>query len=320
MKKRILWVIGIAMVLCAAGEGMVFAKFPESKIRIVVTMAAGGGADLTARMLAQYANPYLGGRLFVENVDGGGGAIGLREAAKAAPDGYTVVLLVTNSTIGPFTIKNFPLPETYEPLCLIATDPTAFAVKADSRFKTIQEFVAYAKAHPDELTSANAGTGAANYLSTMAFLNAAGIKLTLIPYKGSAPAMVAAMGGHVDSVTAGCSEILNYVTGKKLRPLVTFGDTRSRLFPDVPNAKEAGYNVTFALWRGIGIPKGVPEDVKGQLAEAFRKAVENEQFRKQMEQAGQENFFLGPKEAAAWIKKQYEANKALTIKIGLIQQ
>jgi tripartite-type tricarboxylate transporter receptor subunit TctC len=307
-----------ALLLALAGmENVAFAKYPEKKIRLIVTMAAGGGADLTARLLVQYANPFLGGRLYVDNVTGGGGAIGLREATKAAPDGYTVVGLVTNSTIGPFTIKNFPTSDTYEPLCLVATDPTTFAVKADSRFKTLQEFIKYSKDHSGELTTANAGTGGANYLATAAFLDAAGIKLTMIPYKGSAPAIVAAMGGHVDSVTAGCSEVLNYVEGKKLRPLATFSAKRSRLFPDVPTARELGYDVTFFLWRGIGVPKGTPDEVKTVLADAFQKAAANEQFKKSTEQAGLELSFLGPKEAAVWMKAQYEANKALTAKIGL---
>ncbi len=319
MKNVKIFLIGLfsLLFLLTGPENRVFAKYPEKKVRLIVNMAAGGSSDLSARMLVQYANPFLGGRLYVDNVTGGGGAIGTREAAKATPDGYTIIALVTNSTIGPFTIKDFPTLDQFDPLCLIATDPTVFVVKTDSRFKNIQEFVSYAKAHPDELNISNAGTGAATYLATAAFGFAAGIKLSQVPYKGAGPAVVAAMGGHVDGTSAGGSEVLNYVEGKKLRPLVTFGDKRSRLYPDVPTAKELGYDMTFSQWRGVGVPKGTPVDVRNSLTEAFRKAVENEQFKKSVEQAGLELSFLGPKEFGAWIKTQYENNKALTSKLGL---
>ena len=293
------------------------AKYPDKKVRVIVNVAAGGSSDVTARILVQYANPFLGGRLYVENVTGGGGAIGTREAAKSPPDGYTVMTLVTNCTIGPFTIKEFPPLDQFDPLCVIATDPTVLVVKNDSRFKNIQEFVAYAKAHPDELTISNAGTGGAIYLATAAFGFAAGIQLSQVPYKGASPALIAAMGGHVDGTSAGCSEVLNYVAGKKLKPLVSYSTKRSRLYPDVPTTKEAGFDMTFVQWRGVGVPKGTPEEVKNVLADAFRKASQMEAFRKNIEQAGLELTFLGPKEAGPWMKAQYEANKALTAKLGL---
>jgi tripartite-type tricarboxylate transporter receptor subunit TctC len=312
------WLCLFSLLFLLTGqENDAFAKYPEKKVRIIVTMAPGGGADLTGRLLVQYANPLLGGRLYVENVDGGGGAIGLREAAKAAPDGYTVVVMVTNTTIGPTMIKGFPTLDQFDPLCMIATDPTTFVVKPDSRFKNIQEFIAYSKAHPSEITISNPGTGSANYLATAAFCDVAGIKLSMIPFKGSNPALVAAMGGHVDVASSGCSEVLNYVVGKKLRPLVTFGDRRSRLYPDVPTAKELGYDMTFSLWRGAGVPKGTPEDVKNILSDAFRRALENDQFKKSIEQSGLELSFMEAKEAGLWMKAQYETNKALAAKIGL---
>ena len=315
--KIILLCLFSAVFLLTGLDNPAFAKYPDKKVRYIVNMAAGGSSDMTARILVQYANPLLGGRLYVENVTGGGGAIGTREGAKAPPDGYTITALVTNSTIGPFTIKDFPPLDLFDPLCLIATDPTVFVVKSDSRFKNIQEFVAYAKAHPDELTISNAGTGAATYLATAAFGFAAGIQLSQVPYKGAAPALIAAMGGHVDGTSAGCSEVLNYVTGKKLKPLVSYSTKRSRLYPDVPTAKEGGFDMNFVQWRGVGVPKGTPEDVKNLLVDAFRKASQMEAFKKNIEQAGLELTFLGPKEAGPWMKAQYEANRALTAKLGV---
>jgi tripartite-type tricarboxylate transporter receptor subunit TctC len=303
--------------LVTGGAHGVFAAYPDKKIRVIVNQSPGGSSDLTARLLVQHANPYLGGQMYVENVTGASGAIGTERAATSPPDGYTLMLLVTNTVIGPFTVQGFPPIESFDPVCLIAKDPTLFVVKADSRFKSIQEFVSFAKAHPGELNIGNAGIGSATYLASEAFNFAAGIKVKEIAYKGSGPALVAAMGGHVDGVSAGGSEVLTHVQANQLRPLVTYGEKRSRLYPNFPTAKELGYNMTFEQWRGVGLPKGTPEDVKKILVDAFRKTVESEQFKKNVEQSGLELSFLGPKEFGAWLREQSEATKVVIDKLGL---
>ena len=319
MKKRIVvWICLFSLFLLLAGGGSdAFAAYPDKKVRVIVNQSPGGSSDLTARLAVQHANQYLGGQLYVENVTGAGGAIGTERAATSPPDGYTIMALVTNTVIGPFTIKGFPPIEAFDPICLIARDPTLFVVNSESRFKTIQELVAYAKAHPGELNIGNAGIGAATYLASEAFNFAAGIKVKQIAYKGSGPALIAAMGGHVEGASAGGAEVLTYVQGGKLRPLVTYGEKRSRLYPNSPTAKELGYNMTFEQWRGFGVPKGTPEDVKKILVDAFRKTAENEQFKKNVEQSGLELSFLGPKEFAAFLHEQSEVTKVVVNTLGL---
>ena len=295
-------------------------KFPDKKIKFIVPMAPGGGADLLARALAKYVNPYLDGKVYVENITGGGGSIGFREGGKAAPDGYTLTMLVTTITIAPHVIKDFPTYELYDPICILAQDPMLITVPADSAFKTIQELIAFAKANPGKLTVGTSGVGGPSHLGMAAFGYSIGASFTYVPYKGSAPALAAAAGKHVDIGTSTCSEATALVQGKKLRPLLTLESKRSPLFPDVPTGHEVGHPVVINFWRGVGVPKGTPPEVKAILVEAFRKAMDSEECKKFFESVGLERVYLEPAEALPWIKNQNDFFKEIAQKAGLQPQ
>jgi tripartite-type tricarboxylate transporter receptor subunit TctC len=297
-----------------------WAKYPDRKIRFIVPMAPGGGADLLARALARFVNPYLSDKVYVENVTGGGAAIGFREGAKAAADGYTITMLVTTLTIAPHITKGYPTYDLYDPICILATDPMMITVSIDSPYKTIADLIAYAKANPGKLTSGTSGVGGPSHLGIAAFGEAIGTQFTLVPHKGSAPVLVAAAGKHVDIGTSTCSEAIAMVEGKKLRPLAVFSPNRSRLFPDVPTTKEAGHEVYLDFWRGIGVPKGTPQEVKNVLVDAFRKSMENQECKNFMDQQGLDRVYLGPKEAGPWLKNQHEFFKNTATKLGIQPQ
>ena len=207
-----------------------WAKYPDKKIQFIAAFEPGGGSDLVARTLVRYANPFLGGRIFVENIVGGAGSIGFRAGAKADPDGYSLTMIVTSLTVGPHVTKGFPSYDLFDPICIVAQDSTMLSVKMDSAYQTAASLIAYAKKDPDAVNVAVSGIGTPNYLSTAAFADAAGVKFTLIPYKGTNPALLAAMGGHVVAAGSGCSEGLTFVEGKKLKPLVVYGHKRNRLY------------------------------------------------------------------------------------------
>ena len=310
----ILFLISFSLLF---GVDLIWAKYPERKIRFIAAFAPGGGSDLVARTLAKYVNPYLDNRVYVENVVGAGGAIGFREGAKASPDGYTLTMIVTGLTVSPHVVKDFPSYDLFDPICIVAQDPMTLTVNMESRFKTIQDLISYAKANPGKVSVSTSGVGSVNHLEIAAFADAIGAQFNIVPFKGSNPALVGAMGGHVDVATSGCSEAISLVEGKKLRPLVIFGTKRSRLYPDVPTARELGYEVLIYQWRGVGVPKGTPKDVKAVLIEAFRKAMEDEECKKFMDQVGLERIYLGSEEAAAWLKAQNDFFKNVVTKIGL---
>jgi tripartite-type tricarboxylate transporter receptor subunit TctC len=322
MKVKILFLAVLSLIVFCFFGGMesAWAKYPEKKIQFIAAFEPGGGSDLVARTLVRYVNPFLGGRIFVENIVGGAGSIGFRAGAKANPDGYTLTMIVTSLTVGPHVTNGFPSYDLFDPICIVAQDSTMLSVKMDSPFQTAASLIAYAKNNPEAVNVSVSGIGTPNYLSTAAFADAAGVKFALVPYKGTNPALVAAMGGHVVAAGSGCSEGLTFVEGKKLKPLVVYGHKRARLYPDVPTAKEIGYDVAVYQWRGVGVPRGTPPEIKKTLVEAFRKATEDESYKKTMDQMGLERVFLGPEESDPWMKAQFDLFKKTATKMGIQPQ
>lgn len=182
----------------ASGVGSAWAAYPDRSIRFIVAHSPGGQSDQMARILARYANPYLGGRLYVENVLGATGAIGWRECAKAAPDGYTISILSSSLFSAPNTIKGFPTYDLFDPICLTVAQYMLVFTKWEGRFKTIADLISFTKTHPGEINVANSGFGGFTHLGMVGFEKAIGAKFTHVPYKGGGEADVATMGGHVD--------------------------------------------------------------------------------------------------------------------------
>jgi tripartite-type tricarboxylate transporter receptor subunit TctC len=318
MKKSFLiTALGLTMVLCWMGTDSAWAKYPEKKIRLIVPFAPGGGADIMARALYKYANVHLGGRLYVENIAGASGAIGWREAAKADPDGYTLCMMVTTLMTAPHITRDFPTYDLFDVIGVTARDPGMFSVKSDSRFKNIQELIAFAKANPGKLVVSTAGVGAIDHLYISAFAKSIDAEFTYVPYKGAGPAVVAAAGGHADAVGSGYSEAFNLLKGKKLRPVVVFTSKRFADYPDIPTAAEIGHEMVVYHWRAVGAPRGIPSEVKGVLVEAFGEAVRNPEFQKMVRDMGLEPNFLGPDEAAPFLKEQNDFFTGIARKIGL---
>jgi tripartite-type tricarboxylate transporter receptor subunit TctC len=319
MKSKLLILIFSFLLIFSVANDL-WAKYPDKKIRLIAAFAPGGGADIMARSLTKFVNPYLDGRIYVENIPGASGAIGFREGAKSAPDGYTLVMMVTSIMTGPHVTKGYPSYDFFDPICVAAQDPTMISVKTDSRFKTIQELIAHAKANPGGLPVATAGVGAIDHFYMSAFAKSIGADFNFVPYKGAGPATVAAAGGHAEAVGSGYSEAFSLMSGKKLRPLLVFTNERSPLFPDVPTAKEIGHDLVVYLWRAVGAPKGIPKDVKDTLAEAFKKAIGDPEFQKMVKEMGLQPTFIGPDESGAFLKKQNDFLTAIAVKIGLKPQ
>jgi tripartite-type tricarboxylate transporter receptor subunit TctC len=309
-----LMMVGLIIFL---GPGLAWSKYPEQKIRIVCPHAAGGGTDLMARSLARYANPFLDGKLYVENVTGGGGIIGAVEGLKGAPDGYTLIMLATTNAIAPHTVKGHPPVEDFDPLAIAVIDPMILAVSADSPFKTAKDLITYAKANPGKLSGGTSGAGGPNHLVLAAFATAIGSDFSYVPFKGSAPALLAAAGKHVNMSSAGGSEGITLSQAKKIRVLISFSEKRSPLYPDTPTAKELGYEVEVSRFNGIGTANGVPKDVRKILSDAFKKAMANKEFKKLIEDTGQIPVLVTDQDARTWIQKQSVFYRGIAEKAGL---
>jgi len=319
MDRKIFRILALCLVaVWLAGTAQaVWAKYPDKQIRFIVPVAPGGGADTLARTLVRFMNPHLDNRVYIENVQGAGNAIGFREGAKAAPDGYTVTMLVTSITITPNITKGYPTIDMFDPLCILATDPAMLTVPIESPFKTVADLIAYAKANPGKLSVGTSGKGSPGHLAMAAFGDATGTRFTYVPFKGSAPVLTATAGKHIDVGTSTCSEANTLVKGGKLRPLIVLNPDRSPLFPEVPTSKDIGIDVFVSYWRGAGVPKGTPAEAKRALVEAFRKALESEECKKFLEQQGLNRVFLTPEQATPWLLEQQKYFKGIADKIGL---
>ncbi|WP_343638413.1 tripartite tricarboxylate transporter substrate binding protein [Roseateles sp.] len=255
------------------------AAYPgERAITFICPWPAGGTADVTMRALCLAASKALGQTVIIENRAGASGMLGTKVLSQAKPDGYTIGQIPISVTrfAQLRTVQLDPLKDlTY--LARVNGQTFGLAVRAESPWKTLAEFVAAAKAKPGLITYGSAGIGGATHVGMEEFNLLAGIQLNHIPYKGGAPALQDLLGGQVDAV-ADSSSWAPHVKSGKLRLLATWGETRTKDFPGVPTLKESGYDLVVDAPNGIGAPKGMDPAIVARLRDAFRKAAADPDF------------------------------------------
>ena len=296
-------ILGAGAVLLASGPlaSAGAAQWPEQPIRLIVPFAAGGGTDQTARILQPLLAQDLGQPVVVENRTGAGGQVGLSALAASKPDGYTMAILNIPPIVtipiekkgATFSLKDFI------PIAIVSGDPSALSVPAGSPFKSLQDLVAYARANPGAVTVATTGVGTDDHLALSALSKAAGVKLTPVPFQGSAPAHVALIGGHVAAAAINLGENMPYVQQGKVRVLAHFGKERSSLAPDVPTAAELGLKVFMRSDHAVGFPAGVDPAIVKRVADAIERAAKSPQFVNANKQRYSETTYHGPAETAA---------------------
>lgn len=267
-----------ASALLATTARSFAATYPDRPITFICPWPAGGTADITMRALCGAAAKVLGQTIVVDNKAGASGMLGLKAMAGAKPDGYTIgqipISVTRFSQLG--TVQLDPLKD----LSYIArTSGQTFgiAVRADSPYKSLKDFVAAAKAAPGKITYGSAGIGGATHVGMEEFALAAGIQLNHIPYKGGAPALQDTIGGQIDAL-ADSSSWAPHVQSGKLRLLATWGEKRTHDFPNVLTLKELGYDVVVDAPNGIGAPKGLDPAIERKLREAFKTAAASPDF------------------------------------------
>jgi tripartite-type tricarboxylate transporter receptor subunit TctC len=270
------------------------AEFPTKEVQIIIPWAAGGATDLIFRALAATTGKYLGKAVIVVNRPGGAGAVGYTEAAQAKPDGYTLVSAITPLTILPHQVKTAFTYKSFEPVINIADDPSMFLVRSDAPWKSLKEFLDYAKKNPDMITVGNSGAGGGVHLVALAFERAAGVKFNHIPFAGGGPSVTALLGGHVNAVSVSPPEGIEHVKAGKLKIIALFSEKRFEMFPDVPTVKEQGVDFAMGMWRGLVAPKGTPPDVINKLHDAFKQGMNDPVFKKNAKDMAVNLRYLGP--------------------------
>ena len=255
--------------------------YPSKPITLIVPFPPGGVADIVARPAADALGRVLGAPVVIENKAGGG--IGMAYVAKAKPDGYTLLLALSSVSILPEADKIIGRAPMYQldqlvPIARLTADPTVLAVRADSPWKTLQEFVADAKKRPGAITYGSSGNYGTMHVPMEMFASDAGIKMLHVPYTGAGPAVVGLLGGNIDAIASGPSTVIQHVKAGKVRVLASWGDHRLASLPDVPTLSESGFNAVFFQWSGLFAPAGTPAPVLAKLRDAARITAADPRF------------------------------------------
>jgi tripartite-type tricarboxylate transporter receptor subunit TctC len=311
--------LSIAALSALAPAALVRAQaFPDRPITLIVPWPAGGSTDRHLRTLAEIASRNLGQPIVVQNQPGAGGTLGPGNMAlNAKPDGYTLAQYPMGMLRLPHMQKTPWNPLTdFTFIIGISGYTFGLTVRTDSPYKSFTEYIDAARADPGKINYGSTGTGTSPHLLMEEIAGNAKVTLNHIPYKGNADLVQALLGGHVmaQSDATGWDK---YVDGGQMRLLVTFGENRTKRWPNVPTAKELGYGVVSSSPYGLVGPKGMDAAVVKTLHDAFRKAMDDPKHRELLEQLNQELWYRSGEEYAAWAQETFARDKVLIEKLGL---
>jgi tripartite-type tricarboxylate transporter receptor subunit TctC len=258
-------------------------NYPTRPITMIVPFAAGGTSDVIARTVAEQMSAALGQPVVIENIGGAGGSIALARVARAEADGYTIAIGNAGTNAATYTIypKLTFTPESFVPIAVVAKTFGIIALRKDFPAKNLQEFIAYAKSNPGKVNLGHAGIGSSNFLICKVFAHAAGIDVTLVGYRGAAPALTDAIGGQIDGVCDAAASVAQPINEKLVKGLVVGSNVRLASLGELPTSAEAGLPDFEAQgWNGLFAPKGTPADIIAKLNAAAKTAVESEPVKK----------------------------------------
>lgn len=310
MNRNVTVAACVAAALALSAAGGVLAQAPQApkNIKIIVPFSPGNGPDLVARVFGQQIGEINGSTIVVENRPGGGTVMGTDMVARSTPDGSTLLLaapaFVVNDALK--RTKSTPVSE-FAPVCLLAVTPMILVVRSDSPYKTFDDLINAARAKPDELQMVSGGPATSLHMAIEVIKHAANIKMTYVPYGGTAPAIGALMGGHVTAVMSDYPTIVSQLQAKTIRPLVSVSEKRLELLPDVPTLAETGLVKYDAdIFYGVVAPAKTPPAIVNQLIDMFKAAAKTEEVKKRFETLG---LFPSDKCGAEWgayINKQVD--------------
>jgi tripartite-type tricarboxylate transporter receptor subunit TctC len=309
-----------AVVILSAGfSGVALAQagYPDKPIRLIVPFPPGGGTDILGRIVSDKLSSTLGWKVVVENKAGAGGTVGLDAAAKAKPDGYTLVIAQTsNLSIAPSIMSGLPYDpvKNFAPVRLIAAVPLAIVVSANSPIKTMADLVAAAKANPGKLLFASPGNATVAHLTGEYFQKTVGIKYTHVPYKGTAQALPDVISGRASFFIASIESATAQVKSGQLRAVAVTSLKRAPRWPDVPTVAESGYPGFEAItWFGVAVPAGTPTPIIARLDSEIDKVLDAPEVKERLD--GKVDF--GPAEFATLIKSDHDKWASVVKEAGI---
>ena len=317
MKRKFYFVMAIMTSVLALGFSAFAAEFPDKPINLVIQYPAGGSTDLTARALANGAKKYLGQPVICENKAGGGGTVGVALVAAKPADGYTIGIVTSSPTMAFHMGKlNFHPLTDLTPIMRWGNYLFGIVVRSDSQFKTMQEVMQYIKQNPEKLSYGSPGVGTPPHLAMEELSMVAGVKFTHIPAKGIAENNTSLLGGHIDLVSdsSGWGPL---VDAGKFRLIAIWSEKRCERYPQVPTMKEIGYDVVARSHLGVIGPKGMPKPIVAKLADAFKKAMDDPEYKGIMKKFDMNDYYLNTDDYAKYMKSDFENIEKLIKKLGL---
>ena len=308
--KRMLAAIALAGTwLCAGAQG-----YPSQPVRLIAPFPPGGSVDITARLIAEPLAAQLGGRVIIDNRTGASGNIGMEAAARAAPDGHTIVLntipLVTNQSL--FDKLTWDPIRDFAPIGMVATSPHVVVVPNKVPAKSIADLVKLAKERPGRLSYSSAGVGSTFHLAGEMFKDSTGTFILHVPYRGGGPALMDALAGQVDMSFPTLAGALPHIKAGTLRALAVTDGRRSSLLPEVPTMQEAGVkDFQFTQWLALLAPAGTPAPVISRLNAALRGALQTQDVRDKFQAQAFEAFITTPEEAGKYLADEVRRFSAL---------
>jgi tripartite-type tricarboxylate transporter receptor subunit TctC len=299
--------------------------YPSKPVTVVVPFSPGGISDVIGRPFVHVLGRVLKQSFIVENRPGAGGGVGMAYAARAKPDGYTVMVALSSISAIPVSDRLFGRPPSYEikqfaPIALISADPAFLVVRADGPYKSVKDLVDAAKAKPGAIPYGSTGNYGTMHVGMEMFANAAGIKLNHIPYGGGGQQVAAIVGGQVEAITQLPATLAGQIAGGKLRPLATFAPARVAGYPDVPTMKELGYgDVEYFVWTGFFAPVGTPPEVIATLRRGTREVMQDPEFRNAMEKLKAPIVYKDADEFQAYVDADAKRLTAVIQKIGKVE-
>lgn len=298
---------GISATPAIAADSGSLKDYPSKPIRVIVGLAPGGATDIVARGLAQKLTEGLGQSVIIDNRSGAGGNIGAALAAKAAPDGYTALIVSSTYTINPSLYRQLPFDPNrdLQAVTLIASSPFLLLVHPSVPAKNVKELIAVAKARPKELNYGSGGIGNSGHLAAELFSSIAGVALTHVPYKGAGPALIEAVAGHVQVIFSSIVSGMPFARSGRLRALAVTTSKPSAAMPDLPTVAESGVpGYDFSSWYGLLVPAGTPRPIVDKLNAESIRALKQADLRERLFNEGCEPVGNTPEQFASHIKSE----------------
>jgi tripartite-type tricarboxylate transporter receptor subunit TctC len=298
------------------------AAWPERPVTLIVPFAAGGITDLLARITAERLSGAFGKPFVIENVVGAAGTLATGKAARAKPDGHTLLFATTTQiTVAPLVNKiDYEPARDFKPVAVVATSPFVISVSAAFPADDLAHFVAHVKKQPGRLTYGAAGVGSLSHLSGAVFLHRAGLDMIMVPYKGLSPAFNDLLGGTVDMVMATPVELKPFIAAGKLKFIASSGATRSAVMPDVPTIAESYPGHDIVTWNGIVAPSATPADIIGALMREIAAAENDPEFTGRLKTLGVDPSRLAGDDFTAVIAADTEAWRKRVAEMGIQSQ